>query len=102
MAMANSRASRALASLTRLSPSRMSTIRCGSPIRLAIEVAAMASVGATTAPRANPMRHLGHADHGEGDQTERQRKDADQVVGKLTPGNSPCGGIKKRRQNHEK
>src|SRR5262249_49182692 len=49
-----------------------------------------------------PLRRFGHAEYGEGDQTERQRKDADQVVGELTPGNLPRGGIKKWRQNHEK
>ncbi len=31
-------------------------MRFGNPIRVAIEVAAIASVGATTAPRTKPMR----------------------------------------------
>ena len=54
MASPNSRATRPLASLTRLSPSRMSTTRCGKPTRLAIDVAAIASVVDTTAPSTNP------------------------------------------------
>ncbi len=45
----------ALASLTRLSPSRMVTSRRGSPIRRPIAVAEIASVGATTAPKAKQM-----------------------------------------------
>ena len=44
----------AVASLTRLSPSRIVTTRRGRPIRRAIVVAATASGGATTAPSANP------------------------------------------------
>jgi hypothetical protein len=56
MARPNSSASSPLASFTRLSPSRTSTTRFGSPILLAIEVAAIASVGAITAPRTNPIR----------------------------------------------
>ena len=43
----------AVASLTRDSPSRIVTIRRGSPIRRATAVAATASGGATTAPSAN-------------------------------------------------
>ena len=44
---------RAVASLTRLSPSRIETIRRGMPTRRAIVVAATASGGATIAPRAS-------------------------------------------------
>ena len=51
-AIAVRRATRAVASLTRDSPSRMVTTRRGSPIRRATAVAATASGGATTAPRA--------------------------------------------------
>ncbi len=47
-------ATRAVASLSRLSPSRIDTIRRGMPTRRAIVVAATASGGATTAPRAKP------------------------------------------------
>jgi hypothetical protein len=47
----------AVASLTRLSPSRIVTIRRGRPTRRAIVVAATASGGATTAPRANATAH---------------------------------------------
>ena len=43
----------AVASLTRLSPSRIVTMRRGRPTRRAIVVAATASGGATTAPSAN-------------------------------------------------
>ena len=51
----------AVASLSRLSPSRMVTTRRGSPIRRAIAVADTASGGATTAPSATQaaQRHLG-------------------------------------------
>ena len=52
-AIAVRRATSAVASLKRDSPSRMVTIRRGSPIRRPIEVAATASGGATTAPIAN-------------------------------------------------
>ncbi len=45
----------ALASLIRLSPSRMVMIRRGRPIRRPMAVAEMASVGATTAPKARQM-----------------------------------------------
>src|SRR4051794_21408131 len=45
-------ATRAVASLTRLSPSRIDTIRRGIPTRRATAVAATASGGATTAPSA--------------------------------------------------
>jgi hypothetical protein len=44
----------AVASLTRLSPSRIATMRRGMPTRRAIVVAATASGGATTAPSARP------------------------------------------------
>ena len=53
-AIATRRATRAIASLTRLSPSRMFTSRRGRPIRRATAVAATASGGATMAPRAKP------------------------------------------------
>ena len=45
-------ATSAVASLTRLSPSRIDTIRRGMPTRRATVVAATASGGATTAPSA--------------------------------------------------
>ena len=45
-------ATRAVPSLTRLSPSRIDTMRRGMPTRRAMLVAATASVGATTAPSA--------------------------------------------------
>ena len=47
----------AVASLTRLSPSRIVTMRRGRPTRRAIVVAATASGGATTAPNANAGAH---------------------------------------------
>ena len=52
-AMAIRRQVIAVASLTRDSPSRIVTMVRGSPTRRAIEVAATASGGATTAPSAN-------------------------------------------------
>jgi hypothetical protein len=51
-AIAVFRATSAVASLTRLSPSKIDTMRRGMPTRRAVVVAATASVGATTAPRA--------------------------------------------------
>ena len=54
--MPNSSARRPVASLSRLSPSSTSTMRRGSPSRRAMLVAAIASVGATTAPRTIPSR----------------------------------------------
>ena len=64
-AMAVFRATRAVASLTRLSPSRIDTMRRGMPTRRAIVVAATASGGATTAPRAKPAASVrpGHTHH---------------------------------------
>ena len=55
--MAVRRATRAVASLSSDSPSRIVTIRRGSPIRRAIAVAATASGGATTAPMASEIGH---------------------------------------------
>ncbi len=51
-AMANRYATSAVASFTRLSPSRIVTTRRGTPSRWKIAVAATASGGATIAPRA--------------------------------------------------
>ena len=51
-AMAVRSATRAVASLSRLSPSRIATIRRGMPTLRAIVVAATASGGETTAPSA--------------------------------------------------
>ena len=53
--MAVRSATSAVASLTRLSPCRIVTIRRGMPTRRAIAVAATASGGATTAPSAKPI-----------------------------------------------
>jgi hypothetical protein len=46
-----------VASLTRLSPSRIVTMRRGTPRRWATAVAAMASVGETIAPRTKAAAH---------------------------------------------
>src|SRR5215208_7026512 len=46
-----------VASLTRLSPSRIVTLRRGTPRRWATVVAAMASVGETIAPRTKAAAH---------------------------------------------
>jgi hypothetical protein len=54
---ANPYATRAVASLTRLSPSIRVRSRRGRPRRLAIAVAATASVGATTAPSTKATGH---------------------------------------------
>ena len=53
-AIAVRNATSAAASLSRLSPSRMRTIRRGMPTLRATDVAATASGGATTAPSASP------------------------------------------------
>ncbi len=58
MATPNSSATKPLASLTRLSPSRMSTTRCGNASLRAIDVAAIASVVATTAPSTMPSSQV--------------------------------------------
>jgi hypothetical protein len=52
------RATRAVASLSRLSPSRIDTMRRGIPTRRAIVVAATASGGDTTAPSASAAATL--------------------------------------------
>ena len=76
-------ATRAVASLSSDSPSRIVTIRRGSPIRRAIAVAATASGGATTAPRANAAAKgpaaatrstSADADRGEEHQPDRQQQ----------------------------
>lgn len=93
MAVANCRATNRVASLMRLSPSSVSTMRLGSPTRRAIEVAAMASVGATTeAPVKafeNSWRQQGNAQNGKPDQAESQEKNADQVASEVAPGGVP-------------
>jgi hypothetical protein len=63
-AIAVRNATSAVASLTRLSPSRTVTTRRGIPIRRAIAVAATASGGATTAPSAKAGAHpIGSSHH---------------------------------------
>ena len=54
-ATATFRATSAVASLNRLSPSRMLTIRRGAPTRRITAVAAAGSVGETMAPSANAI-----------------------------------------------
>ena len=56
-------ATSAVASLTRLSPSRIDTMRRGMPTRRATVVAATASGGATTAPSAKPAASVDAGDH---------------------------------------
>ena len=67
-AMAARRQTSAVASLTRLSPSRMVTIRRGMPTRRAMAVAATASGGATTAPSAKRRRERALGNSQPGDQ----------------------------------
>src|SRR5579872_2949924 len=59
----NCRASSPVASFSRLSPSSKSTMRCGMPTLRAIEVAATASVGDTTAPSRNPNLQSNPGNH---------------------------------------
>ena len=63
-------ATSAVASLTRLSPSRIDTTRRGIPTRRAIAVAATASGGATTAPSAKAAASGTAAGPPKGDQAD--------------------------------
>src|SRR5580704_18050664 len=59
----NCKASSPVASFNKLSPSSKSTMRCGMPTLRAIELAATALVGETTAPRRNPSCQLNPGSH---------------------------------------
>ena len=72
------RVTSAVASLNRLSPSRMVTIRRGMPTRRATAVAATASGGATTAPSASAAGTARLGEQPDGDGRDRQRRDEDQ------------------------
>ena len=56
-AAANLKRTSAVPSLTRLSPSTIAIARRGTPSRCAIDVAAIGSVGETTAPSTKPPAH---------------------------------------------
>src|SRR5207248_931379 len=120
----NSSAKRPVASFTRLSPSSTSAMRRGRPISFAVEVAAIASVGETIAPRTNPKRQSNPGRiHGAATATpatvkatsptasevmltrlkENSRQDvvqadAESTGGKTEPGNDSAGGADRRRR----
>ena len=66
-------ATSAVASLSSDSPSRIVTIRRGSPIRRPIAVAATASGGATTAPIANEAAQRVAGQHRVDEQADAER-----------------------------
>ena len=105
--MAVRSATRAVASLTSDSPSRIVTTRRGRPIRRAMAVAATASGGATTAPRANaagerhrqqPPGHQAHAERGEDHQPDREQPDRPAVRLEVHQRAADRGGVQQRRQ----
>ena len=76
-------ATRAVASLNSDSPSRIVTIRRGSPIRRPIDVAATASGGATTAPmaqRRRPAESRAASVHERADTERREHDQADRAA----------------------
>ena len=98
---------RAVASLTSDSPSRIVTIRRGSPIRRATAVAATASGGATTAPRANATAKGTPSIHqvtrptpggGEQHQPHRQAEDRGPVGAEVHERRADRRGIQQGRQ----
>ena len=105
------RATSAVASLSSDSPSRIVTIRRGSPIRRPIAVAATASGGATTAPIANAIGHEtpgqqrvhDHADAEgrEDDQPDREQQDRAPVGVEVDQRRLDRGGVEQRRQQPE-
>ena len=104
-------ATRAVASLSSDSPSRIVTIRRGSPIRRPIAVAATASGGATTAPIAKAIgqRDAGQQQVrtpptpsvGERDQPDRQQQDRPPVGVEVDQRGALRGGVQQRRQQPE-
>jgi len=102
---------RAVASFTRLSPSRIVTMRRGTPTRWKIAVAATASGGATIAPRAKApaqpsagTKHVGdRGDDGRGEdhQAEREQDDRPQVRLELADRREVATREEQRRKEHE-
>ncbi len=100
----------AVASLSRLSPSRMVTTRRGMPTRRAIEVAATASGGATTAPSANATAGSTGVSHqvispmpkrGEDDQPDRQQRDRAPVAVEVDQRGADRRRVEQRREEAE-
>ena len=101
-------ATSAVASLTRLSPSTIVTIRRGTPSRREIAVAAIGSVGATTAPSTNARRPV-EPDHGVGDdrdrghrhqhEPDRQQADRPRVRAQIAQRGEERRGVEQRRQH---
>ncbi len=110
-AIAVRRATSAVASLKSDSPSRIVTIRRGSPIRRPIEVAATASGGATTAPIANAAHqseagqqrvHQPPDTQGrEHDQADAEQQDRAPVGVEVDERRLDRGGVEQRRQQAE-
>ena len=97
----------AVASLTRLSPCRIVTIRRGMPTRRAIAVAATASGGATTAPSAKAAQaSTGSShqttqpddEHVDQDQPDRQQRDRPTVAAEVDQRGVQRSGVQQRRQ----
>ena len=95
----------AVASLTRLSPSRIVTIRRGIPTLFAIAVAATASGGATTAPSASaagneigkdPVGDEAGAEHRERHEPDRQQRDRPGVGPEVDQRGPDRGGVEQR------
>ena len=105
--MAVRRHTSAVASLTSDSPSSIVTTRRGRPIRRAMAVAATASGGATTAPRANAAANGTGSSHqvsrptptrGEDDQPDRQEPDRPAVRPEVDQRGADRRGVQQRRQ----
>ena len=87
-------------------------MRLGSPTRLAMDVAAIESVAATTAPRTKPVRQSKPGKSKgptpatpstvNADQSDGEKRNVNQVVAKVVPGRTQGCGIKERGQDDEK
>src|SRR5260370_33621186 len=107
-ATANCRATKAVASFTRLSPSRIVWIRCGTGSRRRTAVAKTASGGDTIAPNANAaaqgkVRQNRVCNPCDGDcchqhQSDREQKNRAQVSPEIAPGSKQRCRIEQRRQ----
>ena len=101
-------ATSAVASLTRLSPSMITTRRRGTPSRLEIAVAAIGSVGETTAPSTNDAAQLmptaNVRDDRDGDdrhqhEPEREQADRPGVRPEVAERREERGRVEERRQH---
>ena len=102
------RSTSAVPSLTRLSPSTMSIRRRGTPRRRPIAVAAIGSVGETTAPSTNAsgpadpsrlVRDDRDAGRRRGDDPQGEERDRPKVVAQLAQPGRVRGHVEQRRQD---